>query len=75
MKPSVAALIRPRDNTSMPALIAEEKRTEKRANMEYAAHSGNRASHNNVRTTIIATNKSTPAITMAPIVPTNTARV
>ena len=44
MKPSVAALIRPEANTSMPALIAEAKRAEKRANMEYASRNGNRSS-------------------------------
>ncbi|KAJ9081094.1 hypothetical protein DSO57_1018401 [Entomophthora muscae] len=41
MKPSVAALICPEANTSMPALIAESKSAEKRANMEYAAHNSN----------------------------------
>ena len=49
MKPSVAALIRPEANTSMPALIAEAKRAEKRANMEYASRNGNRSSISNGR--------------------------
>ncbi|KAJ9062220.1 hypothetical protein DSO57_1013086 [Entomophthora muscae] len=34
MEPSFAALIRPEANTSMPALIAEAKHTEKHTNMD-----------------------------------------
>ncbi|KAJ9054278.1 hypothetical protein DSO57_1016410 [Entomophthora muscae] len=49
IKPSVAALICPEANTSMPALIAEAKHAEKRANMEYAAHNGNCALNGNGR--------------------------
>ncbi|KAJ9081121.1 hypothetical protein DSO57_1018143 [Entomophthora muscae] len=45
MKPSVAALICPEANTSMPTLIAEAKRAEKPANMEYAACNGNHSSN------------------------------
>ncbi|KAJ9064681.1 hypothetical protein DSO57_1027885 [Entomophthora muscae] len=49
MKPSVAALIRPEANTSIPALIAEAKHTEKRANMEYAVRNSNCSSNSNGR--------------------------
>ncbi|KAJ9064893.1 hypothetical protein DSO57_1025523 [Entomophthora muscae] len=49
MKPKFAALIRPEANTSMPALIAEAKHTEKLANMEYAAHNSNHSSNSNGR--------------------------
>ncbi|KAJ9079742.1 hypothetical protein DSO57_1032275 [Entomophthora muscae] len=49
MKPYVAALICPEANTSMPTLIAEAKRSEKRVNMEYAACNGNYSSNNNGR--------------------------
>ncbi|KAJ9050165.1 hypothetical protein DSO57_1016993 [Entomophthora muscae] len=49
MKPSVAALICPEANTSMPALIAEAKHAEKCANMEYAAHNVNCSSNGNGR--------------------------
>ncbi|KAJ9059885.1 hypothetical protein DSO57_1037415 [Entomophthora muscae] len=47
MKPSVASLIHPEANTSMPALIAEAKYAEKRTNMEYAAHNGNGRENSN----------------------------
>ncbi|KAJ9058570.1 hypothetical protein DSO57_1011025 [Entomophthora muscae] len=36
-------------NTSMPKLIAEAKRAEKRANMEYATHNSNQSSNSNGR--------------------------
>ncbi|KAJ9078224.1 hypothetical protein DSO57_1008888 [Entomophthora muscae] len=49
MKPSVAVLICPGANTSMPAFIAEAKRAEKRANIEYAAHNSNCSSNDNGR--------------------------
>ncbi|KAJ9087374.1 hypothetical protein DSO57_1033967 [Entomophthora muscae] len=49
MKPSVAALICPEANTSMPALIAEAKCAEKSANMEYAAHNSNHSINSNGR--------------------------
>ncbi|KAJ9057559.1 hypothetical protein DSO57_1021500 [Entomophthora muscae] len=49
MKPSVAGLIRPEANTAMPVLIAEAKRTEKCANMEYFACNSNCSSNSNER--------------------------
>ncbi|KAJ9071733.1 hypothetical protein DSO57_1034034 [Entomophthora muscae] len=49
MNPSVAVLICPEANTSMPALIAEAKRAEKRANMVYASRNGNCYSNSNGR--------------------------
>ncbi|KAJ9051228.1 hypothetical protein DSO57_1006480 [Entomophthora muscae] len=49
MKPYATALIRSETNTSMPALIAEAKHAEKRANMEYAASNDNHSSNSNNR--------------------------
>ncbi|KAJ9075988.1 hypothetical protein DSO57_1030410 [Entomophthora muscae] len=49
IKPSVATLICPEANNSMPALIAEAKRAEKRANMGYAARIDNHPSNSNGR--------------------------
>ncbi|KAJ9084313.1 hypothetical protein DSO57_1039627 [Entomophthora muscae] len=49
MKPSVAALICPEANTSMPALIAEANCAEKFPNMEYTARNSNCPSNGNGR--------------------------
>ncbi|KAJ9064199.1 hypothetical protein DSO57_1032954 [Entomophthora muscae] len=49
IKPSVAALIHPEANTSMPTLIAEAKHAKKRANMEYVARNSNCSSNSNGR--------------------------